>query len=84
MMLESSIMNHARRTTVTADSEVLATLEAEAQRRGVPLTAVLAEALTEKAEHLRQTRRPRLGVARSDDGASAAELTGEPIAHPPS
>jgi len=71
-----------RRTTVAADADDLATLEAEAVRRGVSLTTVLAEAVADKAAALRH-RRPRLGVARSTDGRSAAEVAAEPIAHPP-
>jgi hypothetical protein len=73
-----------RRTTVAARRGSLDTLEAEARRRGVSLSAVLAEAIDEKASALYASRRPRLGVARSTDGLSAAELTGEPAAHPPS
>jgi hypothetical protein len=68
---------------VKARRSALDALEAEAQRRGVSLTTVLAEAIDEKAAAL-LTRRPRLGIARSTDGLSAAELTAEPIAHPPS
>jgi hypothetical protein len=78
-MLSSCIMN--RRTTVTAPEEALRTLEAEARLRSVPLNAVLLEAVLEKAQALRTQRRPRVGVARSVDGGSAAELTAEPIAH---
>jgi hypothetical protein len=73
-----------RRTTVTASRSSLETLEAEARRRGVSLSALMAEAIEEKATRLHTLRRPRLGVARSADGRSAAELTNEPIAHPPS
>jgi hypothetical protein len=73
-----------RRTTVAARRGSLDTLEAEARRRGVSLSAILAEAIEEKASALHAARRPRLGVARSTDGLSAAELTSEPIAHPPS
>jgi predicted DNA-binding ribbon-helix-helix protein len=89
-MLDSSLMNldshtvNLRRTTVTARRSSLDTLEAEARRRGVTLTAVLAEAIDEKASSLHASRRPRLGIARSTDGLSAAELTAEPVAHPPS
>lgn len=72
-----------RRTTVAADPEALATLEREARRRGVSLTTVLAEAVAEKAAALRGSRRPRVGVAASTDGRSAAELTTEPAARPP-
>jgi hypothetical protein len=73
-----------RRTTVTAREESLATLHAEARRRGVPLSVVFAEAVDEKAAAIRAARRPRVGVARSTDGKSAAELTSEPVSHPPS
>lgn len=72
-----------RRTTVSVRREDLDTLEAEAVRRGVPLTAVVAEAVAEKAVALRARRRPRVGVARSRDGRSAAETTAEPVARPP-
>jgi hypothetical protein len=81
-MLASRIM--MRRTTVAADVEALATLEAEAQRRAVPLTIVLAEAVEEKAASLRFGRRPRVGVARSTDGLAARDVTDEPVARPPS
>jgi hypothetical protein len=73
-----------RRTTVTANRDALATLEAEARRRSVPLTAVLAEAVEEKAASLRGARRPRVGLGRSTVGLSAAEVTAEPVARPPS
>jgi len=89
-MLDTRIMNQAssitemKRTTVSARRSSLATLEAEARRRGAPLTAVLAEAIDEKAQALHASRRPRLGIARSTDGRAAADLTSEPIAHLPS
>ncbi|HTZ64068.1 MAG TPA: hypothetical protein VMB51_08185 [Solirubrobacteraceae bacterium] len=73
-----------RRTTVAARRSSLETLEAEARRRGVTLTTVLAEAIDEKAKALHASRRPRLGIARSTDGRSAAETTAEPVANPPS
>ena len=72
-----------RRTTVAADHEALDTLEAEARRRGVPLTALLAEAVEDKAASIRSARRPRVGLGRSTDGQSAADLTAEPVAEPP-
>ena len=68
-----------RRTTVSAPAEALDTLEAEARRRGVSLTTVLAEAVSKKAS----ARRPRLGVGASTDGRSAAEVASEPVALPP-
>jgi hypothetical protein len=73
-----------RRTTVSAREESLGTLEAEARRRGVPLTAVLAEAVDEKAASIRDRRAPRVGLARSTDGRSAGELASRPVARPPS
>jgi len=80
-MLESSIVN--RRTTLSAPIDDLATLEREADRRGVPLTAVLAEAVSDKAAELRTRRRPRTGVARSTDGLRARDVTAEPVAREP-
>lgn len=80
-MLASCIMN--RRTTVSADIEALATLEAEARRRGESLNSLLAEAVEEKAIAIRKVRRPRLGIGRSSDGRSAAGTTGTPVARPP-
>jgi hypothetical protein len=72
-----------RRTTVAADRSALDTLEAEARRRGVPLTALLAEAVEDKAASIRAARRPRVALGRSRDGRSAAEVTAEPVAEPP-
>lgn len=83
-MLESRIMSDIRRTTVAADCGDLDTLAAEATRRGVPLARLLSEAVADKAAELRRTRRPTVGVWRSGDGRSAADLTAEPIAAPPS
>lgn len=80
-MLASCIM--MRRTTVTAEEEALATLRAEARRRGVSLNAVLAEAVEEKAAAIRGARRPRTGVGASTDGRTAAELGSRPVARPP-
>ncbi|HEY5276018.1 MAG TPA: ribbon-helix-helix protein, CopG family [Coriobacteriia bacterium] len=76
-------MMKTRRMTVSASGAALGTLEAEADRRGVPVSALLREAVEEKARALRASRRPRVGVGRSTDGASAAELTDEPVAEEP-
>jgi hypothetical protein len=74
-------MNAMRRTTITASVDALATLEAEARRRGVPLTRVVSEAITEKANSLRKARRPRLGVgASAGRSVGAAQLAAEPVA----
>lgn len=83
MMLASPPMTATRRTTVTARATDLDTLSAEATRRGVSQSTVLAEAVQDKASALRARRRPAIGVAASEDGRSAAETTAEPIAHPP-
>ncbi len=83
MMLASSIMTQLRRTTVSAPQATIRTLEAEAQRRQVPLASLLREAVEEKAQALRAGRRPRVGVARSTDGRSAADVTAEPVADEP-
>lgn len=80
-MLKSRIMN--RRTTVSAKAEDLATLENEARRRQSSLSAVLAEAVEEKALAIKRAHRPRLGLGRSNDGASAAQTATEPVARPP-
>jgi hypothetical protein len=69
-----------KRTTIAAEPEVLRTLEREAERRGVSLATVLREAVEDKARELRRGRRPRVGVARSNDGLRAADLTAEPVA----
>jgi hypothetical protein len=81
-MLASRIMTQIR-TTVTAPKEAIRTLQAEAERRGVSLAMVLREAVEEKAQALRASRRPRVGVARSTDGRNAAEVTAEPVAEKP-
>ena len=83
MMLASRIMGQ-RRTTVLLDEDVLATLWFEAKRRNVSLAEVVREAVDARVAELRTGRRPRVGVARSTDGRSAAEVTAEPIAELPS
>ena len=76
-------MNRRRRTTVTATDEALRTLEAEAMRRQTSLSAVLEEAVEEKARALRAQRRPRVGPGRSSDGRRSVDVTAQPIARPP-
>ncbi len=78
-MYDACIMNQMRRTTIAARAASLATLEAEAERRGVSLTAVIAEAIDEKAEALRTRRRPRFGLGDSQGRSpGAADLVYEP------
>lgn len=81
-MLASPIMVQ-RRTTVLVDEDALATLGFEAKRRSVPLAELLREAIDDKVLTLRTDRRPRVGVARSSDGRSAADMTGDPVADDP-
>ncbi len=75
-------MHAKRRTTVSASHESLATLAGEAQRRGTTLTVLLGEAVDAKAAEIRAARRPRVGIGRSTDGRSAAEVASEPVARP--
>lgn len=72
-----------RRTTLSTDEDTLATLQAEADRRGTSLASVLREAAEEKAVVIRAARRPRVGYGRSSDGLRAADVTSESIAEPP-
>ncbi|MBA3364391.1 MAG: hypothetical protein H0U03_01210 [Actinobacteria bacterium] len=63
-----------RRTTLAADADDLAVLEAEARRRGVSLARVLRELVEREARELRQQKRPRFGIATSG-GAGLSELS---------
>jgi hypothetical protein len=75
-------MADSRRTTVTASRTALDCLEWEAERRGTSLSALVAEAIEEKAQSLQANRpRPRLGVDASPiENPGARVLTAEPIA----
>jgi hypothetical protein len=64
-----------RRTTLAAEHDDLALLEAEARRRGVSLARVLREVVAEKAAELRRQRRPRFGVGTG--GVRIAQLSVE-------
>jgi len=66
-----------RRTTLAADPDDLAVLEAEARRRGLSLAALLRETVAATASELRASTRPHFGVARSDFGAARAAATNE-------
>lgn len=72
---------------MTADADDLAVLREEARRRGVSLSAVLAEAVAARAREVRSARRPRTGVGRSGAGSVAREAGERPdepaAAHPP-
>ena len=67
-----------RRTTVSADAADLALLSDEARRRGLSLSAVLREAIAEKAAAVRKSRpRPSFGIVSIGpvDGMSLSELS---------
>ena len=66
-----------RRTTLAADHDDLATIEAEANRQGVPLTQLLRDMVQREAEELRQHRRPRVGIVRRGTGLAAAAAADE-------
>jgi len=66
-----------RRTTVAADAEDLLVLAGEARRRGVSLSKVLGEAVSEKADEIRRTRRPRAGLFRGGGRSVADRLDKE-------
>jgi hypothetical protein len=83
-MYDACIMKQMRRTTVTASPDALDTLQAEAVRRGVSLTVVIAEAIDEKALALRDSRRMRFGLGDSQGRSpGAAVIAVEPVAEPP-
>jgi hypothetical protein len=69
-----------RRTTVVAREEDLATLSHEARTRGLSLGRMLGEVLAERAEALRQGRRPRLGTFSADASIAKAEQEQQPEA----
>ena len=73
-----------RRTTVAAPAEALDALQAEAERRNISLSAILAEAIEEKATRLRRSRGPRFGMGASGGRSpGAAMLAGDPVADDP-
>jgi hypothetical protein len=61
-----------RRTTVSAEQDDLAVLEAEARKRGVSLTHVLREAVEREAGRLREGSAPRFGIVQGDGNATRA------------
>jgi hypothetical protein len=61
-----------KRTTVVAREEDLATLSDEARTRGLSLGRMLGEVVAQRAEELRQDKRPRLGTFRVETSIAAA------------
>jgi hypothetical protein len=66
-----------RRTTLAAEQEDLAVVEADARRRGVSLASALRDIVAREAGALRSQSRPRFGVGRSDQGAATAATQDE-------
>jgi len=71
-----------RRTTVVARDEDLAVLAHEAHNRGLSLGRMLGEVVTERANELRQDRRPRLATFRADASIAKAAKKEKPEARP--
>jgi hypothetical protein len=71
--------------TVAVDSTLLARAEREAEKRGVTLKKLVEDALERRLADEERSRRcsPRLGLGRSNDGMSAAEIASESVAAPP-
>lgn len=66
-----------RRTTLAADADDLALLEAEARRRGISLAQVLREVVARRAQQLRRQHRPRFGLGRGDGTLSQDSVDNE-------
>lgn len=73
-------MKKERRTTVVARDEDLALLAHEARNRGLSLGRMLGVVVTERADELRQNRRPRLATFRADTSIAVAAEQEQPAA----
>jgi hypothetical protein len=71
-----------RRTTLVAREEDLATLSHEARVRGLSLGRMLGEVVAERAEQLRDDRRPRLATFSADASIAEDSEREGPAAHP--
>jgi hypothetical protein len=71
-----------RRTTVVAREEDLATLAHEARTRGLSLGRMLGEVVAERAEELRDARRPRLATFRANASIAKAIEKENPATRP--
>jgi hypothetical protein len=69
-----------RRTTVVARDEDLALLAHEARERGLSLGRMLGAVVAERADELRQGRRPRLATFRADTSIAMAAEREQPAA----
>lgn len=66
-----------RRTTLSASSDALATLEAEARRRKISLAKILREVVEREAADIRARRRPRIGIISDGGGLAQASVDDE-------
>jgi hypothetical protein len=69
-----------RRTTVVAREEDLALLAHEARARGLSLGRMLGKVVAERADELRQDRRPNLATFRADVSIAVAAEQEQPAA----
>jgi hypothetical protein len=69
-----------RRTTVVARDEDLALLAHEARSQGLSLGRMLGTVVAERADELRQKRRPRLATFRADTSIALAAEQEQPAA----
>jgi hypothetical protein len=69
-----------RRTTVVARDEDLALLAHEARNRGLSLGRMLGAVVAERADELRQSRRPRLATFRANTSIAAVAEQENPAA----
>ena len=69
-----------RRTTVVARDEDLTLLALEARERGLSLGRMLGAVVAERADELRQNRRPRLATFRADMSIAIAADEAQPAA----
>jgi len=69
-----------RRTTVVAREEDLALFAHEARMRGLSLGRMLGSVVAERADELRQDKRPRLATFRADVSIAIAAEQEQPAA----
>jgi hypothetical protein len=69
-----------RRTTVVAREEDLALLVHEARMQGLSLGRMLGSIVAERADELRQEKRPRLATFRADVSIAIAAEQEQPAA----
>jgi hypothetical protein len=69
-----------RRTTLVASDEDLALLAHEARDRGLSLGRMLGAVVAERADELRQGRRPRLATFRADTSIAVDAEQEQPAA----